>query len=388
MSRLKIAYVLDSAGAARAGGLVSGDRIIEGLREHNDVVSIGLNGDVALPRLTLPFVDDLVRANSFAFARPDTQRMREVIARSDVVHVQLPFFLGFRAIALARALRVPVVTAHHVQPENVLAQAGLRWPRLARLIGGPRTYRLMNRLMVASFHRRADLVICPSRLAQAELERAGLRVPTTVISNGAPELFGPIPLRTRDKFTVLSVGRLVPEKRHDVIIEAVRRSKHARDLRLVIAGKGPLMGRLEQLAADHPAEVRLGFVSDEEHLSLCQNADLYVHASEVELEGMAALEAMRCGCPALLADAPASATRQFALDETHLFPPGDAGALARLIDDRFEHPAELERQRRRTLDFVKDYGIGSIIAAYERTYAQVLEQRRVPRGRLHALAGA
>src|SRR5690242_4107169 len=118
--RLKIAYVLDSAGTARAGGLVSGDRIIAGLRERHDVVSLGLNGDVVLPKLTLPVVDDLVVANSFAFAKPDTQRMRDVIASSDVVHVQLPFFLGFRAISLARQLNVPVVTAHHVQPENVL----------------------------------------------------------------------------------------------------------------------------------------------------------------------------------------------------------------------------------------------------------------------------
>jgi glycosyltransferase involved in cell wall biosynthesis len=332
-----------------------------------------------LPKLTLPIVNDLVVANSFAFARPDTQRLREAIAGADVVHVQLPFFLGFRAMSLARELGVPVVTAHHVQPENVLAQFSLRWPRLGRLISGPRTCRFLNRMLVWSFHRRADLVICPSSLAQQELERAGLEAPSVVISNGAPERFGPAPKRAEGRFTVLSVGRLVPEKRHDVILEAVRQSKHAREIRLVIAGKGPLAAQLQRLAKGHPAEVRLGFVSDDELLSLYQNADLYVHASEVELEGMGALEAMRCGCPALLADAPESATKQFALDPSHLFPPGDAWALARRIDDWFEHRDALEARRRRTLDFVHDYGTPSIVRRYEEAYRAVIERCRSPR---------
>ncbi|MBK7864693.1 MAG: glycosyltransferase [Archangiaceae bacterium] len=383
--RLKIVYVLDSAGTARAGGLVSGDRIIAGLREHHDVTSVGLNGDVKLPLLTLPGVDDLVRANSFAFARPDAQRLREVISGADVVHVQLPFFLGFSAVRIARALGVPVVTAHHVQPENVLAQASLRWPRLMRRVGGPWLCRLMNRAMVWSFHRHADLVICPSQLARDELRKAGLKAPTEVISNGAPDRFAPLPRREPGRFTVLSVGRLVPEKRHDLIIEAVAASKHARELRLVIAGKGPLQPRLEALAAESPAEVKLGFVSDDELLSLYQHADLYVHASEVELEGMAALEAMRCGCPALIADAPESATKQFAIDAWHLFTPGDAWELARRIDDCFEHRAQLEAMRETTLAFVHGYGLASIIARYEAVYQQVIDRYRL-RQRLPAAA--
>lgn len=376
--RLNIAYVLDSAGTARAGGLVSGDRIIEGLRRHHDVTSVGLGGDVKVPPLTLPFVDDLVRANSFAFARPDAQRMREVISRADVVHVQLPFFLGFRAIAIARELGVPVVTAHHVQPENVLAQAALRWPGLTKLIAGPKTFHAMNRLLVKTFHQRADLVICPSHLAEDELKRAGLQVPSVVISNGAPDRFAPAARREPGRFTVLSVGRLVPEKRHDLIIEAVSMTRHAKEMRLVIAGKGPLLGKLEALAADCAAEVKLGFVSDDELLALYQQADVYVHASQVELEGMTTLEAMRCGCPALIADEEESATKQFAIDPWHLFPPGDAAALAQRLDACFMHRDQLERMREKTLAFVHDYGLASIIAQYEAAYEGVISRHDRP----------
>ena len=374
--RLKIVYVLDSAGTARAGGLVSGDRIISGLRERHDVISVGLNGDVTLPQLEMPVAKDLVEGNSFAFAKPDAQKLREVIATADVVHIQLPFFLGHMALELAKELGVPVVTAHHVQPENLFASMGLRWPRLARALGTRRGVRRLNRLMVKLFHSRADLVICPSQLARAELLDVGLTTPITIISNGAPEKFEPVEHRPPHPFTVLSVGRFVPEKRHDVIIQAVRQSKHAAQMRLVIAGKGPLEEKLKSLAENHPADVRLGFVSDDALLELYQTADVYVHASEVELEGMAAVEAMRCGCPAILADSATSATRQFALDENHLFHPGDAWELARRLDECFEKRTWLEGERQRTLESVKNLGLHSIIAEYEKSYLKVARPLR------------
>jgi glycosyltransferase involved in cell wall biosynthesis len=376
MRRLKILYALDSAGSARAGGLVSGDRVLSRLRAHHDVVSVGVNGDIALDVLSLPLVRGLVAANSFTFARPRSSLLHEAIAQADVVHVQLPFFLGFAAMRAARDLGVPVVAAHHVQPENALASLALASPRLGWLFNRPAVFRWLNRLMVGAFYNRADVVVCPSPLARDELLKAGLKRPSAIISNGAPERFRPAAARQAGPFTVLSVGRLVPEKRHDLILEAARRSRHARDLRVIIAGKGPLELKLRGLAIGHPSQVRLGFVDDDALLRLYQSADLYVHASEVELEGMAPLEAMRCGCPAVIADSPASATRQFALDGSHLFPAGDAHALARRIDEAFEHRARLVEKRARTLEAVSRFGLAQTVAAYEGIYAALADRRR------------
>ena len=368
---MKIAFVLDSAGSARAGGLVSGQRIIDALRRDHEVVSVGLDGDVPLEPLVFPIARELIASNSFAFARPDTDRLCEAFDRADVVHVQLPFFLGFRALWLAHEWGVPVVAGHHVQPENVLANLALIAPRLGQAADRPAVARALNRLMNVSFYNRAEVVICPSQLAYDELAAAGLETPAEIISNGVPEWFAPLPTRPAHPFTVLTVGRLVPEKRHDLVLEAVKRSRHAAQLRLVIAGKGPCRAALEQQALQSPARVELGFQSDEALLRLYQTADLYVHASEAELEGMAALEAMRCGCPTVLADSPASATRQFALSPAHLFPGGDAEALAARIDEWFEHPARLELERARTLEAVRDFGLAHTVAAYEALYERV-----------------
>jgi glycosyltransferase involved in cell wall biosynthesis len=148
------------------------------------------------------------------------------------------------------------------------------------------------------------LPVCP-RLARAprasllDLRHPTFRSPSASVGHRTrlsvrrfETLVLPLPSRPPGPFTVLSVGRLVPEKRHDVVLEGVRRSKHASELRVVIVGKGPMRPALEQQAQGHPARVEIGYQPDEELLRLYQTADLYVHASEVELEGLAALEAM------------------------------------------------------------------------------------------------
>jgi glycosyltransferase involved in cell wall biosynthesis len=100
-----------------------------------------------------------------------------------------------------------------------------------------------------------------------------------------------------------------------------------------------------------------------------------VHASEAELEGLAALEAMRCGCPVLTSDARTSATKQFALDAWHVFPAGDAQALADRLDDCFEHRNRLADDRERTLAAVQGYSLERTVEAYEHLYGQVAQQR-------------
>lgn len=328
-----------------------------------------------LPALSLPFGDEVAASNSFIFARPDIDLMFRAFDVADVVHVQLPFFLGYRALALAEELRVPVVAGHHVQPENVLRGLSLVAPRLAGTLGSPIIARALNRVMTQTFYNRATALICPSQFSLDELRASGLTRPAEIISNGAPAQFAPLSSRPPGPFTVLTVGRLVPEKRHDLVIEAVRRSKYAASLRLVIAGRGPLRERLEAQARGLPGGVEFGFKSDDELLRLYQTADLYVHASEVELEGMAVLEAMRCGCPAVTSDSGSSATKQFALDAAHVFRTGDVQALTARLDDWFENPARLAQRRQKTLTAVKDYGLENTVAAYQRLYERVASRR-------------
>jgi len=222
-------------------------------------------------------------------------------------------------------------------------------------------------------------VICPSALGENELRRHGLRVPTTVMSNGVPERFHRVPgerLADDEMFVVLTVGRLAAEKRHDLIIEAIRRSRHERRIQLVILGDGPLREQLAVRGSGLTNPPRFGFVPTGELPRYYSAADLLVHAAQVELEGMSVLEAMACGAPCLIARAPKSAASQFATDPRYLFESGSIEDLTRKIDGLLDHPEQLKEARTAAERMARDYRIERSLARLEQLYAGLVAARK------------
>jgi 1,2-diacylglycerol 3-alpha-glucosyltransferase len=367
--KLRIAYVTDVYDGVKTGGVLSAQRFVEALRERHSVTVVSTGepepGRVVLPRFALPL--RVMREMGFAFAVPRRRILEAVFREVDVVHIQFPFWLGIRAAMIARRLGKPVIAALHVQPENMFYNVGLRWPALCAW-----TYRLLVRLLF----NRADAVVCPSRFGLQELRAHRLTAPAFVVSNGiAPWLIAHEPMerlpRHRGKFLVISVGRLGREKRVDVIIEGVRRSQHRERIQLVVTGRGPEEGRVRRLAASLPVAAEVTFVNDDELRRLMNTADLMVHASEVELEGMAVLEALGCGTPALVADAPLSAARQFAVSSDFLFAPNDPDDLARHLDHIIDTPACLEAARQQCRRTASSFSFEESVRRMEELYRRV-----------------
>jgi glycosyltransferase involved in cell wall biosynthesis len=377
--RLHIAFVADTFDSTIAGGVRSARRFVDALRARHDVtvVAAGASGDgiLELPTFYPPFFGGLMRDMGFVFAVPRRRPLAALFRRVDVVHVQFPFWLGLRAAALANELGTPLVSAFHVQPENLLRNIGLRSPRLAGW-----TYRLFLRQL----YDRSDAVVCPSQFALEQLRAHGLRAPAEVISNGIPPGFAPAPLerpaRHRGKLLVLAVGRLARDKRLDVTLEGVRRSRHADRIQLVVTGRGPEETEVRRLAATLPVPAEVGFVSDGELRRLLSTADLLVHASEVELEGLAVLEALACGTPALVARAPRSAAQQFAVSDDFLFEPGDPDDLARRLDVLLESPERLREARAHALALAGRYRLEDSVRQLEALYLRVAGARSAALG--------
>jgi glycosyltransferase involved in cell wall biosynthesis len=366
--------VADVYGKGGMGGARSSHRFVAALRERHEVtvMTTGEPGEELeiFPSFQIPGTRKQMEGNSIAFGAPDRKRLRRVLDGFDVVHIQYPFLLGFFAERAARELGIPVVYGFHLQPENVLYALRIRSKRLRRAL-----YRFFVRL----FYNRADHVICPSEFALNQLRRFGFHRPATVITNGLPEDFAPMEMarceESEGKFAILMVGRIAREKRHDVVIEAIRRSRHARDIQLIITGKGPIEARIRELGRCLPNPPRVSFVSDEELLRLYNTADLFVHASEVELEGMAVLEAIGCGLPALIADAEASASKQFALDSRFLFRDGDSEDLRRKIDYLIDHRDLLEKAGPEYREKAMAFGFEGAVRKTEALYERVARRR-------------
>ena len=328
-----------------------------------------------VPELVVPIASRFAHRQDTMFAKPVREVLTAAIEGADVVHIYQPWPLGRAAERIARQLGVPAVAAFHMQPENITYNIGLGWfPPAAHLV-----YLLLR----LAFYRRFADVHCPSTFIAAQLRRHGYRARLHVISNGVDDSFRPGPARARkadEPFRILTVGRFSPEKRQAVLIRAVRRSRYAARIQLYFAGHGPREKRLRRMTAKLANQAQFGYYSQEELIDLIRSCDLYVHTSDVEIEGLSCMEAFSCGLVPVISDSPRSATSQFALGSRNLFPSGDPSALAERIDGWIDDQAALEAASDTYASYGKLFAVDRSVKAIERVYARAGHAPEVPTG--------
>lgn len=229
--------------------------------------------------------------------------------RPDVVHAHWWFPSGVIGAAVAGRLGVPLVVTLHGSDVHIAGRPPLRhlagWVfRRAAVVAAVSD--ALRDEVVASFALRADDVpVLPMPL---RMRPAGPWDPAP-----AP------PLR------LAAVGRLVPEKGFDVLLEALGDL----DATLDLVGDGPAAASLRRQAAPLGDRVRFWGTRDRGEIAgILAGAHALVVPSRREGLGMVALEALAVGCPVV-------ASRTGGLVDVVddgvdglLVPPGDAGALA------------------------------------------------------------
>jgi glycosyltransferase involved in cell wall biosynthesis len=324
-----------------------------------------------VPELVIPVASRLAHRQNAVFAEPDREVLTAAIKGADVVHIYQPWPLGRAAERIARQLGVPAIAAFHVQPENITYNIGLgRFPPAAHV---------MYLLLRLAFYRHFADIHCPSSFIAAQLRQHGYRARLHVISNGVGSDFRPGPARIRDAdgpFRILMVGRFSAEKRQEILIRAVRRSRHAARIQVLFTGHGPRERRLRRMASKLANPAQFGYYSQAELIELIRGCDLYVHASDVEIEGMSCMEAFACGLVPVISDSRRSATGQFALGPRNLFRAGDPSSLAERIDGWIDDPAALDAASETYARYAEPYAVDRSVEAIERVYARARELGR------------
>ena len=123
------------------------------------------------------------------------------------------------------------------------------------------------------------------------------------------------------------VGRLVAEKRLDVLLDAHARLRaHHPDARLLIVGDGPERARVAAAASADPSVVAFG--QSEDIASVLAAATAYVQPSSTEGMSNSLLEAMAVGLAIVATDVGAAGELLGRNERGWLVPPNEAGALA------------------------------------------------------------
>ena len=359
---MKVLLVLDQFDGANNGNTISARRLAETLRAKGHEVRIASQGEDnpskwGFKDYHLPFFDKLVTQQGFVFGTPDEKKMSEAVGWADVVHVMMPFALGKSAVRICLERNIPCTGAFHVQPENIWFSVGLgNFMPLINL-----TYRFANWYIFKYFH----YIHCPSHMIENQLVKHGYKSEIRVISNGISDVFKFHKAEKRaafaGKFVIVMSGRFSQEKRQDILIDAVRKSKYSERIQLFLAGQGPLKEKYYKMGSSLPNPVMMEFLSCDGLVQLFGETDLYVHASDADIEAISCMEAFASGLVPIIADSPRSATPQFALTEYSKFKAGDRNDLAAKIDWWLEHDGERKKMEVEYAESAKQYSISSCV---------------------------
>lgn len=304
-------------------------------------------------------------------------RLRRLVRQQGIGLVQSHVYRASYVNALARWLG----SRHRVQMVNV-GQVSLY--RQEGWLGK------VNLALIRWLYPKADLLILKSHGMQADLQALmpALRVPMQVIHNpydvdriaqqAQAEPVGWKP--SAERFTLVSVGRLIELKRIEDLIRAVARLPER--VELVLVGDGPCKEYLKGVAKAQGVDERVLFVGRQENpFAYVARADAFVMASRSEGFPNVLAEALLCGVPTIAADC-TSGPREILAPESDqdrqlqpgdgvewarygvLVPVGDVPAFVQAVEglmaDEASRAAYAEAGRARGLDFRSE----AIVAEY------------------------
>jgi glycosyltransferase involved in cell wall biosynthesis len=335
---------------------------------HDELVrrqwQVTVAGPADLASSWMAGVDDFVAIplpGAWSTAPSAYRELTAVCRRADLLHVH-GLRAGLVGTRAAHRAGIPAVVSLHnlVLPET----AGRSW-RVTRLAEP-----LLGRLADAAVGVSPDITI---RLGRRAVTVPIASAPLAALRSRS-EVRAELGLTDHDVLA-LCVARLHPQKRLDVLIAAAAMATQREPrLRVLVAGSGPARDRIEALARDTGAAVRVLGRRDDVG-DLLGAADIAVLSSAWEATPLALHEAAQFALPLVGTDT--GGIGEIVLPDVTglLVPVGDAPALSAALVRLAQHPGLRQRlgdaaRHREETEFTAE----RMVAALEEVYAGVLSR--------------
>ncbi len=224
------------------------------------------------------------------------------------------------------------------------------------------------------------VVFC-TRTHERDFLAHGLRLPTTVISNGVntsryrPEIEPDNDFLTRYHLPaaprVLSVGRLMKDKRLDLLVKAMRVVCDKMEAHLLVVGRGSERQKLKSLIQKlqlEPFIHLLGYVPEQDLPALYRSCDLFAIPSMVEVQSIPALQAAASGLPIVAANSAALPELVRHGENGLLVNPLNNHELGEAILYILSHPDEAQKMGQVSLEIGRTHDEQLTFQKYEEFY--------------------
>lgn len=377
-----ITIVCDVLGEENNGQTIAGMNLIRFLQKQGHTVRIlcadqdkkGQENYYIVPNYDFgKMINAYVHRVGVTLAKPDTDIIKEALTGADHVHIMTPLGLGMAATKMATEMRLPMTAGFHMQAENFTSYFKLNKVKPVNTLVYKYIYKHVYRF-VGGIHY-------PTKFIRNTFEgRIKTVTPGYVISNGVHSYVQrretEKPSDLKDKVVILSTGRYAREKSQDTLIKAIYHSKYKDKIQLILGGQGLKEKKYRKLAENLPIAPIFKLFSRTDIIDVLNYCDLYVHPAEVELEGIACLEAIACGKLTIVSDSKGSATKEFAVDEKCIFKNRNPKDLARVIDYWIEHEDERKEYEQKYLTSSKTYSQDECMKGMEQMIFEVVENKK------------
>lgn len=293
----------------------------------------------------------------------------------DIVHISGTYDLLGPAVARAcRRAGVPYVFEPMGMFRPIVRNVVLK--SVYRQLFGESVVRGATQLVATSLHEQRELIEEGVAAEKITIRRNGIDLPALSPASGAFRLEWKIP---QDAFLVLFLGRIVPKKSPELLLESFagwrRSSVAALPSFLVFAGPSESKSYARRLQAQAKrlglgeSVLFTGAVYGDAKWSALMDADIFVLPSQNENFGNAAAEAIACGTPVVVTDRCGIAP--LVEGRAGLVVPHKCEALVAALD-QLSHPELRTRMKLGCEEVARGLGWEQPLAETEALYAQLL----------------
>ena len=296
----------------------------------------------------------------------------------DIIYTQSPYGMGMEALFMSRLFGVPLIGTNHTPITEFTRYIPFSNP----------LFDWIGLKFVSWYYNRCKFVSAPFQGILDEMKTYGFKRPCQALSNPidvanfvSPTLESKKQLKEKygvsGKKILIYAGRLAPEKQINVIIEALKEVlEKVPEAFLFITGIGnaekPLLELTKKLGLENNVKF-FGRVSDEQHVTTYQAADIFVIMSTAETQSLSLMKAMSVGIPVVGADAWAL-PNYIGRDEKrgYVVPIGDEKKLAERLIFLLENDEVRKNMGQEGIAFAKTFSAASVAKIWEGIFSEYL----------------